>query len=351
MEKRQYGLDILRIFAMLLITTIHYIAYSGILKNSEITIYNRVLLSCVSALSVSAVNLFVLITGYFSYEKKANFKRLFFLWFQVVVVGIVLLMIGAFLLKQPIGMVAIIKTLFPLSTMHYWFFTMYMSLMFLSPLINHLISHLTERMHFDFCIGGFILLSVFFVSNPFIDAKYYIADARGIVWLFYIYMVGAGFKKYNWNFLKTKSILAFLGIYGMLLILQWFQISAIKNCQLLDSNSVLPFFLSILLFSFFKNIDITQLRLKKIIGELSSCSFLVYILQEHDVIRNYYWKLFEINTYAKSPFLIFNFLISILALWPLALIFQKGCNLIRPIVNWICQKIHTFIKNKKTSGG
>ena len=147
MNKRQYGLDFLRIIAMLLITAFHYVAYSQVLYNPDLTGFNQVLFSCVSALFGCAVNLFVLITGYFSCEKKINFKRMLMLWVHVVLVGIVLLAIATIFLEQPFKITTLIKTLFPVSTMHYWFFTMYVLLVFASPIINLLLSHLAERQH------------------------------------------------------------------------------------------------------------------------------------------------------------------------------------------------------------
>ena len=343
-KNRQYGLDILRVMAMLLITAIHYIAYSGIVDVSELTGYNRIFLSCVSALFVAAVNLFILITGYFSCEKKINVKRLFTLWISTVLAGIILLAVGVLILKQPFGMVTLIKTILPFSTMHYWFFTMYVLLMIASPLLNILIDHLTQHQHKVVCVIGFFLISVFLVSNPFINAQYYIADARGIVWLSYLYIIGAGFKKYSWSLTRWKNILGICMVYVLLVILQLFQVSHIGNCQLLDSNSVLPFLLSLLLFSLFKSIDIKCSVSQKVVSSLSSCSFLVYILQEHDIIRFWYWDFFKIPSYAASPLLFVNFLISLLALWPIALLLQCLFNVITPGITFIYTRVDSLMQ-------
>jgi len=344
MKKRQYGLDLLRILAMLLITAIHYIAYSGITDLPELTGYNRIFLSCVGGIFVAAVNLFVLITGYFSYEKKMNVKRLVTLWFHVVLVGILLTVIGALILKQPFGITMIMKTVLPFSTMHYWFFTMYVLLMLVSPLLNLLIAHLTERQHKTVCVGGFLLICVFFVSNPFVNAQYYVADARGIIWLSYLYLVGAGFKKYSWRLKKWKNIVGLCGVYGLLVLLQFFQISQIGNCQLLDGNSLLPFLLSVLLFCLFKEIDVKHKAPQKILATLSACSFLVYILQEHELIRNWYWNLFHISSYAASPYLFIGFFLSVLALWPVALLLQWLLDTINPGITFVYTKIESLIQ-------
>ena len=356
-NKRKYGLDIVRILAMVLITAIHFVAYSGIMQVPHLTDYNRVLLSVVSALFTPAVNLFVLITGYFSCEKKLNGKRLFSLWIQVFSVGLVLTAVGALFLKQPFGIVTLLKTVFPLSTMHYWFFTMYILLMLFSPLINLFINALTQQQHKWLCIAGFFVICVFFVSNPFFNAQYYVADARGFVWLCYIYMLGAGFKKYGWELSRKKSLLGICLAWGALTVLKFFQMDQIASAKFLDGNSVLPFLFSLFLFFFFKSIEIKASVGQKLISWLSSCSFLVYVLQEHDMIREWYWHLFNIPRYADSPGLILTLLLSLLALWPIALLLQWLFRLITPFIDALYEKGSALVRKalsvwkKKTTKG
>ena len=251
-NKRLYGLDILRIFSMVLITVIHYIAYSGIMYQSSLAIYNKVILSVFSGISVVAVNVFVLITGYFSCAKKLNIKRIATLWVHVFVIGIIVTIIAALLLNQQMSITIILKTVFPLSTMHYWFFTMYFVLMLVSPLINYSISNLNEKQHKTICITGFFIICVFFVSNPFINNLYYTASPRGIVWLVYLYFVGAGIRKYEWKLSLKAGLFAAVCILTVVCILKFFKKESIGNIILLEANGVLPFLLSVIIFNLFK---------------------------------------------------------------------------------------------------
>ncbi len=338
-KTRQYGLDILRIMSMVLITVIHYVAYSGIMSQPDITVYNRAILSVFSGLSVVAVNIFILITGYFSYQKLPNIKRVVALWVQVIVVGIIATLIAAIALKKQIGITTLLKTIFPFSTMHYWFFTMYIILMLASPILNLVISKLDEVQQKMVCIIGFFVLCVFLTSNPFIDDIYYIASSRGIVWLSYLYFVGAGIKKYNWNFLGKFNLLTVLCLLFAVCILKYLQKDSVGNCILLDANAVLPFALSLLLFILFRNIHIKSKFIGNVISKLSACSFLVYIIQEHNVLRDWYWNLFSINSYADSPYMIVNLIISLVALWPIALIIQWAFEKVLPIIDLIYEKV------------
>lgn len=344
-KERQLGLDILRIISMLLITVIHYIAYSGVEQNSNITTYNKIILAALGGLATVAVNIFVLITGYFQCEKKLNFKRIFFLWVQVLLTGYIAFLLAMLFFKQPFSLTSLIKTLLPLMTMHYWFFTMYVILMLISPFINVFLNTITTRQHKLLCLCGFLLITVMFVSNPFINSQYYLADARGVVWLIYLYIVGAAFKKMEYRISKKFAIISSVLILSVIVILKYFDVENISNSLLLNGNSILPFLLSVLLFGFFKDVSMKNSLgvTKKALTKLSSCAFLVYIVQENDMLRTWYWNLFSINQYANSPWLFLNLLLSLLALWPIALLLNFLFNLISPMVNSVYDKLSDIV--------
>ena len=76
------GLDLLRIFSMLLITAIHFVVYSKIMESDALTGFNRAWLAGVESIMCVGVNSFAMITGYFECEKHARGERLFALWFR-----------------------------------------------------------------------------------------------------------------------------------------------------------------------------------------------------------------------------------------------------------------------------
>ena len=321
-NKRLYGLDILRILSMVLITAIHYLAYSGIRENPELIIPNELLLSFVSALSVVAVNIFILITGYFSCEKKLNIKRIITLWVSVIAASIILFVIFA-IWQGGVNMVTVLKSFLPFSTMHYWFFTMYVVLMLISPFINILLNSLTEVQHKIALILGFTVISVLFVSNPFINSSQYMADYRGIVWLVYLYTVGAYIRKYGWKISRAVTLVLIVMVFIPIFVLKLLRVENVGNCELLNSSGVLPFVFSVLIFCLFLGVEVKRKAFVKITTILSEASFFVYIIQEHEMVRVWYWSVFNINAYANSAWLVLDLIISILALWPVAIALSK----------------------------
>lgn len=342
-SNRLLGLDVLRILSITLITIIHFIGYSDILMDENISTFNYVAMNILDTLTVIAVNIFVLITGFFNYEKKLNIKRLLSMWIKIVLISIVLLIVALIFNRESISITTIIKTFFPFSTMHYWFFSMYIILCLLQPILNVLISNIEKKVHFRIIVIGLLILSVYFVLNPFIKSEIYIANDRGVIWFVYLYLVGAFINKYKINISKKVVGIISLLLFAVVFILKYFSIESIANIYLLESNSIIPFLLSLLCFIFFKNINMNNKVVNKIIVSLASCSFWVYIIQEHDGIRYWFWQLFSINSFASSPLLILICLGIVLLLWLIAFVLHKILIIFNPIID----KIYNFLVNIK----
>ncbi len=341
-KNRLYGLDILRILSITLITIIHFISYTNILTNDKITNFNYVTLNILSSFTVVAINVFILITGFFSCEKKINIKRIIKLWFHVILISLFLLFISYLTKNGYFSVTTIIKSLFPVTTMHYWFFSIYLILCLLQPLLNVLIKNIDKKMHFLIVVIGMLLFTVYFVLNPFINSLIYIAGIRGVLWFIYLYVVGAFIKKYDIKISKKIALPLIILLLFVVFLLKYFNIDTIKNSYLLEENSLIPFLLSVLLFIVFKDIDIKNKMIKDIIMKLSACSFFVYIIQEHDAIRYWFWNFFNINSYASSFKLILILILSIFILWIIAFLLYYILKLIDPLFD----KIYSYFEGK-----
>ena len=77
---RMIGLDILRILSMVLITFRHFIGYAGLTDAVEALSVNGILISVLNVLCGSAVNVFVLISGYFLIDSRFKWSRVLRIW-------------------------------------------------------------------------------------------------------------------------------------------------------------------------------------------------------------------------------------------------------------------------------
>lgn len=342
MEKREgrlYGLDILRILSMILITIIHFIAYSLIMFDENITTTNHIIMSLFYSVTVVAVNVFVLITGYFQCDRKVNYKRLFTLWFDVIIVSLLLFVIMVIVKGGQFNIMQLVKTIFPVLTGHWWFLSAYIVLCIACPLLNALINVLNQKTHLAVCVGGFLIFCVFYVSNPFITSTTYIASSRGVLWFFYLYIVAAYFKKYQFEVKRVWLLITGLVSYGLIVVLIYFNVLQIYQAELTASNSPLAFVLTVCVFLLFKSMTIKNTVSQKIVSLLSESAFFVYIIQEHEMVRYWYWERFDIPSHVSNWYLPLILLASVLLLWPIAILFSRALKLIDPLKDVLYNKL------------
>lgn len=83
-NKRNYGIDTLRIVSMLLIMIMHSYTYGGIISNTEFMSTNFLVAHLIKAFCLVSVNCYAMITGYVCYKIIFRMSRLINLWLQVV---------------------------------------------------------------------------------------------------------------------------------------------------------------------------------------------------------------------------------------------------------------------------
>ena len=324
---RQAGIDLLKL--------IHYIGYSSVL-NKTLSQYNKILLLSLSSLTTIAINLFPIITGYLLSYKRSTFKRPFKIWCEGWFYSICCCIIGMIITKNEITIGKIIQIIFPFITHHYWYLTAVIILYFSIPVLNKLFSSFTLREFRKILIVTGAFITLFYALNPFIDADIYLGHAHGVLWMSYLYLVGRylGQEKVNkkrWYIIGTIS---FISIF----VIKWFGLDVSKyNISLLSQNSVFPTFLSISFFVILKDKRIRGGKLAKILMSMANCSFGVYLIQEHCLIRSTYWHFFDANKYINSPFLVVQMISAVAFLWLCAFVFHT---IFLRVFNWVGIKVY-----------
>lgn len=123
MTERNIGLDILRIIAIILITNIHYLAYSGLfgMGQADMSGCNYVFVTLLKSVDYCFLDVFVLITGYFMTMKRAPKRKLVDLWFEMLIVGLFALVITTICFPQSFSIQSAIRTFLPITTYEYWY--------------------------------------------------------------------------------------------------------------------------------------------------------------------------------------------------------------------------------------
>lgn len=279
--KRNYGLDLLRIFSMINILNLHIN-----LRSSQLSMKSNSLkfkgIWRLEIFSYSSVNCFGLISGVVGY-KQYNFANLIYLWmilcFYSVFYSIYLY------LKNQITKEKLILSFFPILIKRQWYFNSYFSMYLFLPLINKGICYLNRKTY-----RNIIFLLIEFFSFYYIIAVLlgkgdynFLNYGYSPLWLIILYIIGGYFGKYliqNINKFKNYYFIYFLiyifasfftsEIYFILLILKK------KNSSIFISYLSPTILLqAISLLMFFSRINIKSNILIKIISFFTPLTFSV----------------------------------------------------------------------------
>lgn len=155
---RNYGLDLLRCIAMIMIVTLHVLSGSGLLSKTAVGTAEYEIVWFIEIFCFCAVNCFVILSGYVSLYSEFRISRIILLWLQVAFYNILLTVIMQ-AVNGDWNSFYIWRALFPVSSNAYWFFTQYFVLSFLMPFINKLVTSITLKQN-----GILVGILLFFFS-------------------------------------------------------------------------------------------------------------------------------------------------------------------------------------------
>lgn len=237
-----------------------------------------------------------------------------------------------------------IKMALPIFTHQYWFFTYYLILMSISPILNNFVSGLTEKQFRK----DLILLLVVFSAAPSINIFGFSFGVNGgfsIVWFILLYLIAAYFRKYPrtfiWGWLYLVSV-ALLILTRIVCTLQ--PRLTVVSKLLFQYNSVLVLMASVGLFCFAVQSNHSWKKTSgNLIKKTAAVSFGVYLLHEHGTFRDILWhKIVRLEDVANEPLLFATKM-----LLTIILVYVAGC-----LLNAIIQKLLALMPfNKQVHEG
>lgn len=355
-NERNYGLDIYRLLCMFLITSIH-LGYTNIYTLIPSNSINYFFAKILKILQLFGVNGFVLISSFHLNDISINWKRIIRFWLKIVFCGLVIyIYIYSFFFIKNISIYNFIKSLFPITTQHYWYPISYIILLFLSPFLNIINNNTDRKQHLELLIV-LIMIELFLTLNPMYNSMIYLGHStHGIIWFITLYLIAGYIKKYGIHRKKLFGPILFFITLGIAFIMYCFSESfnnlieylpdkicvLINNISIFDCNSIFALLLSFSSFVLFSNIEIKNETVKKIIIKITPALMFVYLIQEHNSIRPIFWEKVEcLFIFTHNPI--------ILSL--IAFLFLLACSLLmdglyRISKNLFIDKIETFILSK-----
>lgn len=317
-EKRIYGIDLLRIFSMIGVIMLHVMGHGGVLETTSSNVAFS-LAWLIEIIAYPAVNCYVLISGFVGYRESRYYpriKNIVSLFCTVLFYSVLICLLFKVANPEIIGKKDILKSFFPVLTKQYWFFTTYIMMALVTPMLNMFVHKADSMM-----LG----VSVTLIVSCTILSKLSLIDLGGgysFIWFTMLYMLGAIIKKEDYihkcSFLQafmlvivsvlitwvTKIVLHFNNVsYGLI-----HENMFVSYCSL----TMLAFAVGLLLV--FAKINIRGFAIK-IIAFLTPMVFSVYLIHDNKYVREFMVKdnLVFINDFSVvyMPIMVFGCAIGI----------------------------------------
>lgn len=261
---------------------------------------------------IVAVNVFVMITGFFQSQKRFRISKLLILESEVLFYSVVIYIVFCCIGKAEFWADPFRRAYMPVMSKAYWFVTAYVLLYCLSPFLNMVIGAISRKQHKALLIT---IMAVSFVWNDLLhfNKEMMFYDGYSHIWFIVLYLTAAYIRKYG---AEIKHPLLgyllgsiFLFIYDIFLGKVFEDYLEILNSNITMSYcSIIVYFTSVCLFSFFSGIRIT--RGKRIIETVSPLTFAVYLIHENNYVKQVVWPLFGLdiksNLLLKQTFAVFT---------------------------------------------
>lgn len=298
---RMANLELLRCIAMMMVVVLHFLSKGNLLGDLTEGNLTTVELAAwvLEVFCIVAVNVYMLISGYFLGTSSFKLGRLLRLWLQVWMYSVGVGLLAAFagiLPAEECDIHYFLSLLFPISMGHYWFMTAYVFLYLLLPLIGMAVRVMTKRQMQVALAGIFLMFSMTKSILPFrleMDGQGY-----DVLWYVCVFLVAAYLRKFGFPFLKERWRCICLYVFGCLAVLAetlclqqvYLKTGSFELIMKIatEYNHLFPFLAAIGLFMTFLSVRVSE-GMSKVIKRVAPYTLGVYLLHENMGVR-YAWQ-------------------------------------------------------------
>lgn len=305
---RSSNLELYRIIVMLLIVAHHYVVNSGLMEASgpvysDLTSGKSMFYLLFGAWGKTAINCFVLITGYFMCKSQITVKKFVKLLAEVMFYHIVIWLIFVLTRYEAFSISGFVKVLLPVKQVQANFTGCFLIFYLFIPFLNILVHSLDEKKHLmllGLCAFTYILFGTF-----------HKVTMNYVTWFIVLYIIASYIRLYPkplfdkthlWGGLTVLSVLmSVLSIICCAWFGDKFGLSDVYSF-VQDSNTFLAVTNGVYSFMFFKNLKVPQ---SEFINTVAASTFGVLLIHANsDTMRQWLWKdtLNNVGAYSTSYF-------------------------------------------------
>lgn len=312
-KKRMVNIEVLRLLAMMMVVSLHYLAKGELLEKLTGPLSAKGHLAWIlESFSIAAVDVYVLISGYFLVETGFRCRRVISLVLQVMfytcLLPVVLIVMGIL----PVGEITfynILQCIFPTNMLHYWFVSAYVLMFLFTPVLNAAVHGMKKK---QLQAAIVILLIMESLSKTVIPVRLELDNlGYDAYWFMVVYLIAAYIRLYGIPFLEGRegkggrAVLSYvgacLGMYLLTMLIRGAYLLTGQFENFIESaygyNHLLTIGAAVALFYIFKNREermqagsagIEKRKRSGLICRIAPCSFGVYLLHEQVNVR-YLW--------------------------------------------------------------
>lgn len=359
-KTRQSNFELMRIISMFFIAGYHYMVHGGVLSKTTGTAHLVAVIF--TALFLVHVNSFVLLTGYFNYDKEFRLSKLIktnnSIWFYKVVCLIIILLFTSFTTSK----LYILKTISPIPRFDdYWFLIAYMALYLISPALNLFIKNSDRTKHKKIILALLLITIISYLTkNEFLFS---VNNGYSLFSFILLYFIGSYIHKYPieksslFKDCSRKKIMLYSSIFYLLFTTINILLCYVSQEYLFSSHETVRYysdtinvgFMSyinplVLLSTLFYFVFFTQLKFSnKIVNFYGKNILGVYLITENFLIRPWVYKLsgYTLESYSVK-YVLFSLVCSLVIILVCPLI-----EYIRVSIFKLCSKTKLATKLRK----
>lgn len=292
-KQRSSNLELLRIFAMLTIIASHSVINAGIpeLYDYSDVSANMLFLQLFAMWGKTAINVFVLISGYFMCKSDLTINRFSKVYLEVKFYKFLIFAVMLIMGYEVFSLKGVFKLVFGFANgINNGFTYSFLAFYLFVPFYNILIKNIDEKKHrllIIFSIFTFTITTTFFVNGTvFNELGWYIA----------LYFVAAYIRLYPCKWMSNNKVCApilvllVLSTYAFVVFVDFigarFGFTAVTYLTS-DSSKILAFLIGVFSFLTFKNM---QIKNSKFINTVASTTFGVFLIHANSsAMREFLW--------------------------------------------------------------
>lgn len=359
-KERESGIELLRIILMLQVIYLHVSNFGEFGSiNRDWGGLHEIVYWAHQLLCRCPVYVFVLISGYFSVTSKTTMKTVWKkasnVYLPMIFYSVVLTLILGLTGIVNLSRYDVVKSFFPLTSRTWYFMSVYLLVLVLSPAVNLALTHLSKK---DFQILLCVLFFLFSIwqilasFEPFdkiisIDSVMETKKGRGLYGFLFMYIIGAYIRLHTKR--EDKIGWKYLVVFVGLAVLDAVLVYAFRDVPVLENyvkvvnynNAPIAIIQGVFLLLFFRT-----LRFKsRFINRVSTHNLGVYMIHEHWLMRGVIWDKIFVATqnpvFYASPFYLFK-------IYGIILTIYIACWIIDFIRGCIFNRVEKFYNSRKT---